>query len=76
MEVDVARPAATFDYELASKEMILAPSDERAKGMYDRAFETTAALPDGPPTEDARGRRSTPISVVCCVYDYAFGFRS
>jgi hypothetical protein len=24
MEVDVARPAATFDYELASEDMILA----------------------------------------------------
>jgi hypothetical protein len=33
MEVDVERPAATFEYELASKDMILAPPDERAKGM-------------------------------------------
>jgi hypothetical protein len=33
MEVDVGRPAATFEYELASKDMILAPPDERAKGM-------------------------------------------
>jgi hypothetical protein len=33
MEVDVGRPAATFEYELASKDMILAPPDERAKSM-------------------------------------------
>jgi hypothetical protein len=33
MEVDVARPAATFEYELASKDMILVPPHERAKGI-------------------------------------------
>jgi hypothetical protein len=33
MEVDVGRPAATFEHELASKDMILAPPDERAKTM-------------------------------------------
>jgi hypothetical protein len=33
MEADVARPAATFEYELASKDMMLAPPDERVKGM-------------------------------------------
>jgi hypothetical protein len=33
MEVDVGRPAATFEYERASKDMILAPPDELAKGM-------------------------------------------
>jgi hypothetical protein len=45
MEVDVARPAATFEYELASKDMILVPPPNGRKA---------SALPGVPNERRAR----------------------
>jgi hypothetical protein len=49
--------------------MILAPSDERAKGMCVIVRNDSSSAGRSSQTEDARGGRSTPISVVCRVYD-------
>jgi hypothetical protein len=59
MEVDVARPAATFDYELASKDMILAhPTNGRM----------ASALPGVP--KERRARSTFPagsVSGAACI---------
>jgi hypothetical protein len=60
MEVDVGRPAATFEYELASKDMIFAPPDERVKGMCVIVRSKRQQLCREVANGSVRGRRSTP----------------